>query len=240
VTFRRTSHRQTAGGIPPSGKRKILSVIFVVSLLYCLVSVYGFFRRDFTGRERGKAEEGIRRTVRFVRFEAGERDATGWVAARPVDGQFAVMMPDLFNEFRGKIISQGQEEQFSSLISRFQDAKFTATVIPYEEPDKELAERRKDFLEKMKQTRGGQVQVAEDGLYAETYPRLIVEGHLKANDSNGLAQVILTEERGYMLTVEAQELTDALRTAASRFFQSFEILVPEPNTATAPSVDDAG
>lgn len=239
VTFRHTSHRQAAGGTLSSRKRKILSAIFVVCLLYCLFSIYGFFHRDFTARERGKAEEGVRKTVRFVRFKAGERDATGWVTARPVDGQFAVMMPDLFNELRGKIISEGQEEQFSSLVCRFQDAKFAATVIPYEEPDKELAERRKDFLDKMEQTRGGQVRIAEDGLYAETYPRLIVEGHLKANDSNGLAQVVLAEERGYMLSVEAQELTDALRTSASRFFQSFEILTPDPNTATAPSVNDA-
>ncbi len=47
------------------------------------------------------------------------------------------------------------------------------------------------------------------------------------------------EERGYMLTVETKELTDALRTAASRFFQSFEVLTPDPNTAMAPDMGDA-
>ncbi len=92
------------------------------------------------------------------------------------------MMPNLFNEINIKVAGQ----EFSSLTARFQDAKFTARAMPYKEPGRELAERRKDFLEEMEQTRGGHVRIAEDGLYGETYPRLIMEGHVKADDSDGM------------------------------------------------------
>lgn len=238
-TFRYMSRRQAAGVTFSSRKQKILIVLLVIGSLWGLLSISSFFRHDLAARDRRQAAEDIRKTVRFVRFKAGQRDATGWVAARSTDGQFAVMMPDLFNELRAKVVRHGQEEQFSSLIARSDEAKFTATVIPYEEPDKELAERRKDFLAEMEQTRGGQVTILEEGLYAETYPRFLVEGHVKANDSNGLGQVVLTEKRGYILTVEADELTDALHTAAMRFFQSLEILTPDPNAVVNPNGDEA-
>jgi len=67
-----------------------------------------------------------------------------------------------------------------------------------------------------------------------------MEGHVEANDSYGLVQVVLADDRGYMLTVEAAEMTDALRTGAERFFHSFEILPPAPNIAVDPNAGEAG
>ncbi len=177
----------------------------------------------------------MRKKTRIIRTGAGQRDATGWVPARSRDGRFSVHMPDYFIEAVTEMSRTGRTEPLPVLSASFKEANFMVVTLPCKDPEKTPAMRMQKALARIKQTQGGQIKVLEEGLYADQYPRLIAEFHVDASGADGLMQIIIFDEQQYMLTVECPEVTEELRAMAQRFFQSFEILAADPNTAADPN-----
>jgi len=155
LALRHVRRQQTAGETSGGKKGKVWTVALMVAMLYSALSIYGMYDHDREARRNQQVKGDLRKNTRIVRLRAGERDATGWVPAQSTDGRFAVSMPNVFHETVTKTAYHDREEEFSSLGTRFQDAKFVATVIPYEDLNKEPAERQRNFLAKMERTRGG-------------------------------------------------------------------------------------
>ena len=233
ASARRAAKRQSPETAPPLSMRT--KVLLGVVMLISLSSFHDLFKDAAVGHRRRQRREQMRKKARIIRTGAGRRDATGWVPARSTDGRFSVQMPNLFNEMVTEMPRQGRTEPLTALSALFKDAKFMVVTLPCDDPEKTPAMRLQMVIARMKQIRGGQMKVLEQGLYADRYPRLIIECHVDATGADGLTQAIILDGQHYMLTVECPELTEELRTMAQRFFQSFEVLTLDPNTASDPN-----
>jgi len=239
LTLRHVAKRQASGTAPRPMSRKASIGIAALAIFMLLHTFYPMYKKVRVGQSSRQANEDIRKNARVIRTNTGQRDVTGWVPARSTDGRFSVMMPNVFNEIVTQTARNGRTQELTALGTSCKGATFMVTTCPYEDPGKALAGRKQEALDRMKQTKGGQIKILEEGLYAERYPRLIAEAHVDANGADGLVQIVMADEGWYMVSVQGSELTEELRAMAQRFFQSFEITAPDPNAAVDPNASEA-
>lgn len=215
-----------------SGQRKLLlAVILMPLLLWVLYQATDGFQSlvkptDEQTRESRALAQALRHP-RTIRTEAGEPDETGWVSAQSPLGGFSVSLPDRFNE---AVVALKMEGRFTPVVvvgARMENHRFVVLAARRSDGAKDLKARAKAVVKSLCQFRNP--VVSREELFEGRFPWIEVEGD--ASSGKGLARIIATDTAVYGLAVEGPELTDSVRAAAQRFFDSFTIVAPEPNEA---------
>lgn len=215
-----------------SGQRKLLlAVILMPLLLWVLYQATDGFQSlvkptDEQTRESRALAQALRHP-RTIRTEAGDPDETGWVPALSPLGGFSVSLPDRFNE---AVVALKMEGRFTPVVvvgARMENHRFVVLAARRSDGAKDLKARAKAVVKSLCQFRNP--VVSREELFEGRFPWIEVEGD--ASSGKGLARIIATDTAVYGLAVEGPELTDSVRAAAQRFFDSFTIVAPEPNEA---------
>ncbi|NLH40580.1 MAG: hypothetical protein GX448_01980 [Planctomycetes bacterium] len=213
-----------------SGQRKLLLAVILMPLaLWGLYQASDDFENLFKKPdERTLAARALAKALRYpriVRTGAGEPDGTGWVPAGSSLGGFLVHVPDRFNEAIVALKVGGRLTPVVIVGSEMENLKFVALAARWGDDAKDLEARAKAAVKSLCQFEDS--VVAGEGLFEDKFPWIEVEG--RPSGARGLARVIATDTAIYGLAVEGPELTNPMRVAAGRFFDSFAITAPEPN-----------
>ena len=219
--------------------RWLLAILLLPLLLWMVYSTDDFqdlLKKPDERMHAARALTEALKSPRTIRTLAGEPDETGWVPAHSAAGGFFVHVPDRFNEVIVALEMEGRPTPVVVVGARTEELKFVVLAARWTGGTKDLKARAKIAVKSLCHFQNP--VVLKEELFEGKFPLIELEGD--AATAKGLARIIATDKAVYGLAVEGPDLTDDVRTAAGRFFDSFAIVAAEPNEAVILNLIDAG